>query len=195
MNKQQKNELRQRQSTRQLMGIDQLTECGAKPPHGELVYFLIRPDNLSVLSPEGIRSRVQALTNLLSGTESVRFYALNSRESFQNNKIFYQERIAEESNPAIRDLLAQDMKYLDDIQATMATAREFALAYPIDRKNGENLRATLSRMEQDIRNRGFHVRLAGEQDVKRLLAVYYAQDVTTEFFESYDGERAGYSYG
>ena len=195
MNKQQKNELRQRQSTRQLMGIDQLTECGAKTPHGELVYFLIRPDNLSVLSPEGIRSRVQALTNLLSGTESVRFYALNSRESFQNNKIFYQERIAEESNPAIRDLLAQDMKYLDDIQATMATAREFALAYPIDRKNGENLRATLSRMEQDIRNRGFHVRLAGEQDIKRLLAVYYAQDVTTEFFESYDGERVGYSYG
>lgn len=195
MNKQQKNELRQRQSTRQLMGIDQLTECGAKTPHGELVYFLIRPDNLSVLSPEGIRSRVQALTNLLSGTESVRFYALNSRESFQNNKIFYQERIAEESNPAIRDLLAQDMKYLDDIQATMATAREFALAYPIERKNGENLRATLSRMEQDIRNRGFHVRLAGEQDVKRLLAVYYAQDVTTEFFESCDGERAGYSYG
>ena len=192
MNKQQKNELRQRQSTRQLMGIDQLTECGAKTPHGELVYFLIRPDNLSVLSPGGIRSRVQALTNLLSGTESVRFYALNSRESFQNNKIFYQERIAGESNPVIRDLLMQDMKHLDDIQATMATAREFALAYPIDRKNGENLRATLSRMEQDIRNRGFHVRLAGEQDIKRLLAVYYAQDVTPEFFENYDGERVGY---
>ena len=195
MNKQQKKELRQRQSTRQLMGIDQLTESGAKTPHGELVYFLIRPDNLSVLSPEGIRSRVHALTNLLSGTESVRFYALNSRESFQNNKIFYQERLAEESNPAIRDLLVQDMKHLDDIQATMATAREFALAYPIERKNGENLRATLSLMEQDIRNRGFHVRLAGEQDIKRLLAVYYAQDVTTEFFENYDGERVGYTDG
>ena len=128
MNKQQKKELRQRQSTRQLMGIDQLTESGAKTPHGELVYFLIRPDNLSVLSPEGIRSRVHALTNLLGGTESVRFYALNSRESFQNNKIFYQERLAGETNPAIRDLLVQDMKHLDDIQATMATAREFALA-------------------------------------------------------------------
>lgn len=195
MNKQQKKELRQRQSTRQLMGIDQLTESGAKTPHGELVYFLIRPDNLSVLSPEGIRGRVHALTNLLGGTESVRFYALNSRESFQNNKIFYRERIAGETNPAIRELLMQDMKQLDDIQATMATAREFALAYPVERQNGENLRATLSRMEQDIRNRGFHVRLAGEQDIKRLLAVYYAQDVTTEFFESYDGERVGYSYG
>ena len=195
MNKQQKKELRQRQSTRQLMGIDQITESGAKTPHGELVYFLIRPDNLSVLSPEGIRSRVHALTNLLGGTESVRFYALNSRESFQNNKIFYQERLAGETNTAIRDLLVQDMKHLDDIQATMATAREFALAYPIERKNGENLRATLSRMEQDIRNRGFHVRLAGEQDIKRLLAVYYAQDVTTEFFENYDGEGVGFSYG
>ena len=47
-------------------------------------------------------------------------------------------------------------------------------------------------MEQDIRNRGFHVRLAGEQDIKRLLAVYYAQDVTTEFFENYYGEGVGY---
>ena len=193
MNKQQKKELRQRQSTRQLMGLEQLTESGAKTPHGELVFFLIRPDNLSVLSPEGIRGRVNALTNLLGGTEQVRFYALNSRESFQNNKIFYQERIAGESNPAIRELLIQDMKHLDDIQATMATAREFALAYPIERKNGENLRAVFLRMEQDIRNRGFHVRLAGEQDIRRLLAVYYAQDVTTELFESYDGERVGYT--
>ena len=43
-------------------------------------------------------------------------------------------------------------------------------------------------MEKRIRDCGFHVRMANEQDVKRLLAVYYQQDITTERFDSFDGE-------
>ena len=31
--------------------------------------------------------------------------------------------------------------------------------------------------------------LAGEQDVKRILAVYYQQNVVTEHFDQVDGER------
>ena len=181
MNRKQKKELRQRQSTRQLMGINRLTEHGAITPHGELVFFLIRPDNLSVLSNEGIAGRVRSLTDLLRGTESVRLLALDSRESFQKNKLWYQERLEKEGNPAIRELLRQDMAHLDTIQTTTASAREFALVYVLERQAGENIDAQLSRMEKGIRDRGFHVRLAGGQDVKRLLAVYY---------EDFDGERA-----
>ena len=121
--------------------------------------------------------------------------ALNSRESFQNNKNWYQQRLEQETNPKIRELLMRDRAHLDEIQASMATAREFALAVPVERRKGENLRAVLTRIEEQIRGQGFHVRLAGEQDVKRLLAVYYAQDVTTEYFEDFDGERAGLAYG
>ena len=47
----------------------------------------------------------------------------------------------------------------------------------------------LRQMEKRIRDQGFHVRLAEEQDVKRLLSVYYQQDVTTDRFEDCDGER------
>ena len=195
MNRQQRKELRRLQSTRQLMGITEITEYGAKTAHGELAFFLIRPDNLTVLPPEGTRSRIRSLTNLLSGMESARLLALNSRESFQNNKIWYQQRLEQETNPKIRELLMRDKAHLDDIQASMATAREFALAVPVERRKGENLRAGLTRVEEQIRGQGFHVRLAGEQDIKRLLAVYYAQDVTTDYFEDFDGERAGFAYG
>ena len=65
MNRKQKKELRRRLSTRQLMGIDQLTEHGLKTAKGELVFFLLSPDNLSVLSADGVRNRVRALTDLL----------------------------------------------------------------------------------------------------------------------------------
>lgn len=188
MNKAQKKEIRQRQSTRQLMGIDRLTDYSVKTPKGELVFFLVRPDNLSVLSGEGIGSRVRALMELLRGTETVTLRAMDSRESFEQNKIYYLQRMEEESNPAIRSLLRKDRAYLDEIQTLTASAREFAFVYPLERQGNESVESQLTRMEKDIRDRGFHVRVARDQDLKRLLAVYYQQDVTTEYFESIDGE-------
>ena len=123
MNRSQKKELRQRQTTRQLMGISQLTEHGAKTAGGELVFFMVRPDNLSVLSSEGIRGRVKSLTDLLCGTQEVRLLALDSRESFQRNKDWYRQRLEHEELPAIRELLRQDAAHLDEIQSATASAR------------------------------------------------------------------------
>ena len=184
MNRKQKKELRERQSTRQLMGISQLTDHGVKTAKGELVFFMLSPDNLSVLSPEGVQARVTALGNLLRTTPAVRLQAMDSRESFQANKDFYQRRLEQEQLPAIRDLLRQDAAHLDDIQASTASAREFALVYPVDKDSAADPRLT----EKNLRDAGFHVRLADGQDIKRILAVYYQQDVVTEQFLNFDGE-------
>lgn len=189
MNKAQKKELRQRQNTRQLMGISQLTEHGGRTAGGELVFFLIKPDNLSVLSSEGIRGRIKNLTDLLRGTQEVRLLALDSRESFQRNKDWYRQRLEDEDLPALRELLRQDAAHLDAIQASTASAREFALVYRLEPQEAGADAAALRQTEQALRDLGFHARLAEEQDIKRILAVYYQQDVTTECFEKYDGER------
>jgi len=189
LSRKQKKELRRRLSTRQLMGIDQLTEHGLKTARGELVFYLVSPDNLSVLSAEGVRGRVRALTELLRGMEAVELLALDSRESFQSNKHHYQDRLEQEDLPALRELLRQDMSHLDEIQSSTASAREFALAYRRDEKAGEDA-GHLKQVEKRIRDCGFHVRMADAQDLKRLLAVYYQQDVTTERFVSFDGERS-----
>ena len=191
MNRKQKKELRRHQSTRQLMGIDQLTEHGLKTARGELVFYLISPDNLSVLSAEGVRGRVRALTELLRGVDAAELLALDSRESFQSNKLYYQERLEQEEEPAIREMLRRNVAHLDEIQSTTASAREFAIVHRIEPKSSEDY-STLKQMEKRIRDCGFHVRMAGEQDVKRILAVYYQQDVTTEHFERFDGERSVY---
>ena len=195
MDRTKKRALRQRKNTRQLMGIDQLTEHGAKTAGGELVFFLIRPDNLSVLSGEDIRGRIRALTDLLRGTQEVRILALDSRESFQRNKDWYRQRLEREDMPAIRELLRRDAAHLDEIQATTASAREFALVYRLDPREGGAETSRLRQTEQGLRDLGFQARLASEQDIKRLLAVYYQQDVTTEWFEGYDGERWGGTRG
>ena len=190
MNRKQKKELRQRQSTRQLLGIDRLTDYSVMTPKGELAFFLVRPDNLSVLSGEGIAGRVRALMELLRGMESVTLRAMDSRESYEQNKIYYQQRLEREPNPAIRALLRRDRIYLDEIQTMTASAREFALVCELERQGGESAEAQLNALAKAIRDHGFHVRIARDQDLKRLLAVYYQQDVTTDYFETIDGERA-----
>lgn len=195
MNRKQKKELRQRRNARQLMGISQLTDHGVKTANGELAFYLIKPDNLSVLSDEGIRGRVLALTHLLCGMPEARLLALDSRESFQRNKNWYRQRLEQEDMPALRELLRQDSEHLDGIQASTASAREFALVCQPDQQNGETAENRLRQTEKRIRDQGFHVRLADKQDIKRLLAVYYQQDVTTEWFDDYDGERWVKEYG
>lgn len=189
MNRKQKKELRRHLSTRQLMGIDQLTDHGLKTARGELVFYLVSPDNLSVLSAEGVRGRVRALTELLRGMEAVELLALDSRESFQSNKHHYQARLEQEDLPALRELLRQDTAHLDSIQAATASAREFAMVFELDRQKDEPSRSQIARLERSIRDQGFRVRQANRQDLMRLLAVYYQRDVTTDIFDDLDGER------
>ncbi len=184
MNRKQKKELREHLSTRQLMGITQLTDHGVKTAKGELVFFILKPDNLSVLSPEGVRSLVGTMADLLRVTFSVRLLAMDSKESFLSNRHFYQERMAEETEPKIRELLQKDIEHLDAIQAATTSAREFALVYMVDKDTP----AEPKQMEKRLRDRGFRVRLAEQQDIKRLLSVYYQQDAVTEWFPDFDGE-------
>ena len=88
-----------------------------------------------------------------------------------------------------RNSCGRGAAHLDEIQAATASAREFALVYRLGpQESGEDV-SRLRQTEQALRDLGFHARLASEQDVKRLLAVYYQQDVTTEWFENCDGER------
>lgn len=189
MNRKQKQELRQRQTARQLVGIHQLTAHGIQTAEGDLAFFLVKPDNLSVLSEEGVRGRVEALTHLLCAMPELRILALDSRESFQRNQEWYRQRVEQEELPALRKLLRQDSAHLDEIQTTTASAREFVLVFRLDQQSGGSDEGQLRQMEKRVRDQGFHVRLAEKQDVMRLLAVYYQQDVTTDYFEDYDGER------
>lgn len=180
--------LKQRQSTRQLMGIRKLLPHGVAIPGGSLVFFLIRPDNLSVLSAEGIRQRVTALSNLFRAEEQVEILGLDSRESFQQNQAYYQTRLEEETTPKIRELLQKDISYLDEIQTTSASSREFVLVLRMEEQAALD-ESGLRQKEKALGDHGISVRLAEEQDVKRLLVSYYLRDVDPESLEDVDGER------
>ena len=189
MNRKKKQEAREKASTRQLMGIEGINGHSLATPHGELVFFMIKPTNISVLSESSVGARIYALMNVLKGIAEIEMLCLNSRENFEENKSYLKARMDAEQNPVIRKLLAQDQTALDHMQVQMATAREFLIIIRLRNEKESDVQPYLSRIEKSLKDQGFTVRKAGESDIKRLLGVYYEQNVTTEVYEDYDGER------
>jgi hypothetical protein len=190
MSRKEKKEQKQRQATRQLINTRAITDYSLQTyGHGELVYFIIKPSNISVLSEASVSARIYALMTVLKGMAEIEMCCLNSRENFEDNKRFLKSRVEQEDNPAVRKLLEADLTFLDRIQVQMATAREFLIIIRLRDEKESEVFHYLNRIEKTLREQGFSVKRAGKEDIKRLLAVYFEQNVTTERFEDFDGER------
>ena len=188
--KRKKQEAKHRASTRQLIGAKEITDYSLVTyGQEELVYFIVKPTNLSVLSEASVGARIYALMTVLKGMAEIEMLCLNSRESFEDNKRFLRSRMEQEENPVVRRLLEKDLTHLDRIQVQMATAREFLILIRLKEEKESEVLPYLSRIEKSLKDQGFSVKRADKEDIKRLLAVYYEQNVTTEKFEDFDGER------
>lgn len=185
-----KKKKQKKDSTRQLMNIKTISDyslCCFN--HVELVFFLVQPPNLSVMSTENVGAKIFSMTNILKGIDDIEILCLNSRDNFEYNKIFIRQRIAEERNESVRKLLEKDLLHLDKIQIQTATARSFALVVRIKEEDKAEIFPLLRRIEKLLKLQGFSVERAGKEELKELLAVYFEQNVTTDKFEDMDGER------
>lgn len=187
MRKQKKD--KRRQSTQQLMGIQKITDYCISTDTGDLVFYIVRPSNLGVLPANAIYARIEALKNVLSTQANIELLALNSRESFTQNRAFYHDRLQQETNPEIRRLLEQDRQHLDEMQVEMKLAREFYLVVRLKNEKRETVYSLLSTIEESLHKNGLPVRRAGREDLKRILALYFEENTTSERMEDYDGQR------
>ena len=173
-----KKEAEKRLSTRQFIGAKEITDYSLVTyGQGELVYFIVKPTNISVLSESSVGARIYALMTVLKGVAEIEMLCLNSRESFEDNKRF------------LKSQMEQDQTHLDRIQVQMATAREFLIMLRLKDEKESDIFPYLSRIEKSLKEQSFSVKRADKEDIKRILAVYYEQNVTTEKFEDFDGER------
>ena len=176
-------------STKDLMGISSITDYSIATKYGNIVFFIIKPTNISVLPDASVSARIHSLLDVVKGNADIEMLALNSTESFDSNKTYYQSRIENEELLSIRKLLEKDCEHLNRIQAMMASAREFYIMVRLRNEKESEILPYLSRIEKNIGDNGFITKRAGEQDIKRMLGVYFEQNVTTEHYDSVDGER------
>ena len=187
--KKNKQQTQQNQSTRQLLGVEGITEYSLKTASNEAVFFSIKPSNISVMSEASLSAKIYSLMSVLKGLTEIEILCVNSRESFEGNKNHLKALSQREENQSVRKLLEQDMKHLDQIQALTATAREFLLIVRIRGMKDKEIFAHLNRIEKTLNENGFSARRYNGEDIKTLLAVYFEQNSVTEKFENYDGER------
>ncbi|MFI3255261.1 MAG: hypothetical protein R3Y63_13145 [Eubacteriales bacterium] len=176
-------------STRQLLGIKKITDQSLVTEKGELVFFMLKPTNISVLSDSNISGRIYALMNVLKGLPELEMLCLNSRENFEEIKGYLKKRMDQEENPVIRKLLEYDGKALDRMQVSMATAREFLIVIRLKDEKEAELQQFLLRIEKSLKDQGFICKKADSNDIKRILGVYFEQNVTQDRYEDFDGER------
>lgn len=177
-------------STRELINAKTISNDSLKLFNDdEIVFFVIQPQNLSVMSQENIGVKIFSLTNVLKGLADMEMICLNSRDNFEDNKIFIKQRISEETDEVIINLLKKDLYHLDQIQTQTATSRLFLLAVRIKPNDQVETVALIHRIEKLIKLQNLQVEKADKEQIKNMLAVYFEQNVTSDQFEDYEGMR------
>ena len=176
-------------SVQDLMGIRTFTKYGLATSKGELLFFLVAPTNISVLSSTNIEIKVRHLMMVLSALPDIEITCTDSSECFDDNKSYLQSRLIEEQNPKVRKLLKKDVDFLDSIQVEMATARQFLFIARCKSMKPEQVFQSANRVEKIISEQGFEVRRMKKADIKRFLALYFDASLNGEQMPNGDGEQ------
>ena len=174
-------------STQELMGIQNFTRYGLATNRGELLFFLVSPTNISVLSHTNIDIKIRHLMMVLSAIPNIEITCTDSCECFDDNQAYLRGRLQEEGNPLVRQLLEQDREMLDQAQAEMATARQFLFISRCKGMKADQVFQAVNRIEKVISEQGFEVRRMRKSDIKRFLAIYFDASMNGDQLPDTDG--------
>lgn len=174
-------------STQEFMGIQNFTRYGLATNRGELLFFLVSPTNISVLSHTNIEIKIRHLMMVLSAIPDIEITCTDSCECFDDNQAYLRGRLQEEGNPLVRQLLEQDREMLDRAQAEMATARQFLFISRCKGMKPDQVFQAVNRIEKVISEQGFEVRRMRKSDIKRFLAIYFDASMNGDQLPDTDG--------
>ena len=178
-------------STQAMLGVKSFSRNGIQTNgYGEIVYFLVKPTNISVLSRVSVGQKVKQLMQLLTVQPDIEIMCLDARENFDDNKLYLDARLEDETNALIRELLERDKVFLDEIQVQMSTAREFLFAVRMRNESDEQSFSTLNRIEKSINEQGFDCNRAEKDDVQRILSRYFGINTDETPLDDHDGDTA-----
>lgn len=185
--KQQKK--RKGRSVQDLIGIKTFTKYGLATNKGELLFYLVSPTNISVLSHANIEIKIRHLMMVLSAIPDIEIACTDSSECFDDNKAYLTERKEAEQNPKVQKIIKKDIDYLDAMQMEMATARQFMFIARLKSKKDKQTFEAANRIEKTISEQGFEVQQMKKADIKRFLALYFEASMNGEQMPDIDGEQ------
>ena len=176
-------------SVQDLIGIKTFTKYGLATNKGELLFYLVSPTNISVLSYVNIEIKIRHLMMVLSAIPDIEITCTDSSECFDDTKAYLHDRLSEDQNPKVRKIIKKDIDFLDHIQMEMATARQFLFIARLKNTKDKQTFDTANRIEKVIAEQGFEVQRMKKADIKRFLALYFEASLNGEQMPDVDGEQ------
>lgn len=176
-------------SVQEFIGIKTFTKYGLLTNRGELLFYLVTPTNISVLSRTNIEIKIRHLMMVLSAVPDIEINCTDSSECFDDNKNYLHERLDEEQNKKVKKLIKKDIEFLDQIQMEMATARQFLFIARCKSLKREQVFNIVNRIEKVISEQGFEVHRMKKNEIKRFLALYFDASMNGEQMPDADGEQ------
>lgn len=173
----------------EMVGIRTFTKYGLAVGKAELLFYLVSPTNISVLSHTNIEIKIRHLMMVLSSIPDIEITCTDSSECFDDNKSYLQGRLMEEQNPKVRKIIKKDVDFLDHIQMEMATARQFLFLARLKNQKEKQTFDTANRIEKIISEQGFETHRMKKAEIKRFLALYFEASMNGEQMPDVDGEQ------
>ena len=176
-------------SVQELLGIKTFTKYGLATTKGELLFYLVSPTNISVLSHTNIEIKIRHLMMVLSALPDIEIICTDSSECFDDNKAYLTERLEAEENGKVKKLIGKDIDFLDTVQVEMATARQFFFVARLKNQKEKQVFETANRIERKIAGEGFEVHRLKKPEIKRILALYFDASMQGETMPDIDGKQ------
>ena len=176
-------------SVQELLGIKTFTKYGLATTKGELLFYLVSPTNISVLSHTNIEIKIRHLMMVLSALPDIEIICTDSSECFDDNKAYLAERLEAKENGKVKKLIGKDIDFFDTVQVEMATARQFFFVARLKNQKEKQVFETANRIESKIAGEGFEVHRLKKPEIERILALYFDASMQGETMPDIDGEQ------
>lgn len=174
-------------SVQDLIGISSFTDYGIAVGKYEVIFFSVSPVNISVLSRTSVETKIHHLLMVLSAIPELEIICMDSNERFDQNQESIKGRLEQEKNPFVKEVLQNDMEFLDQIQIEMANARQFFFVLKLQNKKREQVFQDCNRVQKMIEEQGFDIKRMGKEGIKQMFAIYFGTAITGEQMPDTDG--------
>lgn len=180
---------RKGQSVQDMIGIKSFTDYGLATNRGELLFFLVAPTNISVLSKASIETKIYHLMMVLSSLPDIEIVCTDASECFDDNKRYMQDRRAEEKNKKVRSIIAKVWSSSTAYRQRWQPQGSFSWWRDAKNMKQEQVFHSANEIQKTISGQGFEVRRMKKEDIKRFLALYFDASLNGEQLPDQDGEQ------
>ena len=187
MSKKQQKKKKKGASVQELLGVKTFSDYGIVTGRGELLYYLVTPTNISVLSQTSVETKIWQLMLVLSAIPDIEIQCTDSAQCFDANKAYLIGRMEAERNPKVKRILKKDILFLDTIQMEMATARQFMFTARCRNMKPQQVFERANSIQNIIAEQGFDCHRMKKSEIKRFLALYFDASMLGEHLPDFDG--------